>query len=227
MSRLAALALPAALLALLLAPTARAQTEGPAYVVIYVEVTAEAAQQALAAMRQYRAAVRKEEANRGIQLIQELGRPSRLAIVETWAGLAEFDAHDQGAAAMQLRESLKPIEIAPRDRRLHLGFAIGGGTLAGDGVYAVSHIDVNPVNRPKTEPILKQFAEDSRKDSGNISFDVYVQKGALNHFGSVAIWRDRRAFEAYENLEHTKAARAGLASLMGALYDERLYQAVE
>jgi quinol monooxygenase YgiN len=215
------------LLAVLLAPAAHAQNEGPAYVVIYVEVAADATPKALAAMRQYRDAARKEETNRGVQLIQEIGRPNRLAIVETWAGVAEFDAHDQGPSATQLRESLKPIEITPRDRRLHLGFAIGGGTLPSEGVYAVSHIDVNPVNRPKTEPILKQFAEDSRKDSGNISFDVYVQKGALNHFGSVVVWRDRKAFEAYEKLEHTKTARAGLAPLLGALYDERLYQTAE
>jgi quinol monooxygenase YgiN len=216
-----------ALLALLLAPAARAQNEGSAYVVIYVEVAADATQQGLAAMRQYRDAARKEETNRGAQLIQEIGRPNRLAIVETWAGLADFEAHDQGAAATRLRESLKPIEITPRDRRLHLGFAIGGGTLPSEGVYAVSHIDVNPVNRPKTEPILKQLAEDSRKDTGNLSFDIYVQKGQLNHFGSVAIWRDRKAFETYENAAHTKVARTGLAPLLGALYDERLYQPVK
>jgi quinol monooxygenase YgiN len=216
------------LLAVLLGPAARAQNEGPAYVVIYVEVAADATQQALAAMRQYRAAVRKDEANRGIQLIQEIGRPNRLAMVEVWAGLPEFDTHDKAAAATQLRDSLKPIEIAPRDRRLHHAFAVVDGPLAGGGaVYAVSHIDVNPVNRPKTEPILKQFAEDSRKDAGNLSFDVYQQNGALNHFGSVVVWRDRKSFEAYENTEHAKAARAGLQPLLGALYDERLYQVVE
>src|SRR5437016_3863911 len=99
-----------ALFALLLAPAARAQNEGPAYVVIYVEAAADATQQALAAMRQYRDAVRKEEASRGIQVIQELGRPNRLAIVEIWTGQAEFETHDQAAAATQLRDSLKPIE---------------------------------------------------------------------------------------------------------------------
>jgi len=217
-----------ALAALLLASAARAQQEGPAYVVIYVEVAADATQQALAALRQYRAAVGKDTANQGIQLVQEIGRPTRLAVIEFWAGQPEFEANDKSAAAEQLRDSLKPIEIVPRDRRLHFGFAVSGGTLPGGGaVYAVSHIDVNPVNRPKTEPILKQLVEDSRKDAGNLRFDVYQQLRALNHFGSVAVWRDRKAFEAYEGQAHTKAARAELLPLLGALYDERLYQPVE
>jgi len=217
-----------ALLALMVTPAAHAQNEGPAYVVIYVEAAADNSQQALAALRQYRDASRKEPAIQGIQLLQEIGRPNRLASVEIWASEPEFQTHDQGAAATQLRDSLKSVEITPRDRRLHHGFALGGGTLPGGGaVYAVSHIDVNPVNRPKTEPILKQLVEDSRKDSGNLGFDVYQQNGQLNHFGTVAIWQDRKSFEAYENAAHTKTARTGLAPLLGALYDERLYQPVE
>jgi quinol monooxygenase YgiN len=224
MSRGAALAL----LALLLAPAARAENEGPAYVLTYVEVAADATPQALTAMRQYRDAVGKDAANRGIHLIQEAGRENRLAIVETWAGLPEFDTHDKAAAATQLRDSLKPIEIAPRDRRLLHGFAIGEGSMpAGGTLYVVSQIDVRPVNREKSEPILKQLAENSRKDSGNLGFDIYQQNGQLNHFGAVAGWRDRKAFEAYEGTAHTKAARAALAPLLGALYDERLYQPVE
>jgi quinol monooxygenase YgiN len=220
--------LPIALLALLLAPAARAQTEGPAFILTYIEVAAGATQQGLAILRQYRAAVRKESGNRGIELIQEMGRPNRLVIFEIWPSQPDFEAHDNTAAAAQLRDRLKPIEIAQRDRRVHQGFALGGNPLSRRGaVYAVSHIDVNPSNRPATEPILKQLVEDSRKDAGNLRFDVYRQNNASNHFGSLAVWRNRKAFEAYEKTAHVKAARIGLAPLLGALYDERLYRVLE
>jgi quinol monooxygenase YgiN len=39
-------------------------------------------------------------------------------------------------------------------------------------------------------------------------------------------WRDRKAFDASISAAHTKEFRQKLNPLEGALYDERLYQAV-
>ena len=72
----------------------------------------------------------------------------------------------------------------------------------------------------------KELAEAGRKDEGNILFDVLQQDGRPNHFTLVEAWRDRKAFDASVMASHTKDFRQKLTPLEGALYDERLYQAV-
>jgi quinol monooxygenase YgiN len=47
-----------------------------------------------------------------------------------------------------------------------------------------------------------------------------------NHFTLVEVWRDREAFDASVVEPHNKEFRQRLTPLEGALYDERLYQAV-
>jgi len=53
-----------------------------------------------------------------------------------------------------------------------------------------------------------------------------VQPNRTNHFTLVEAWRDRKAFDASVIAVHTKDFRQKLTPLEGALYDERLYQAV-
>jgi quinol monooxygenase YgiN len=64
----------------------------------------------------------------------------------------------------------------------------------------VSHIDVTPDDSAETAKLLKEFATDSRKDPGNVRFEVMVQDGRSNHFSVVEVWRNRQAFEAHSAL---------------------------
>jgi quinol monooxygenase YgiN len=73
---------------------------------------------------------------------------------------------------------------------------------------------------------LKHLAEASRSESGNLRFDVLQQEGRANHLPLVEVWRDAGAQRAHAMAEPTRAFRAGLVPLQGALYDERLYTLV-
>ena len=59
---------------------------------------------------------------------------------------------------------------------------------------------------------------------GNLRFDVLQQEGRLNHLPFLEAWRNAGAHEAHVAAEHTRAYRAKLVKLQGALYDERLYK---
>jgi len=80
-----------------------------------------------------------------------------------------------------------------------------------------------PAGKDQTIELLKQLAEASRKEAGNLRFDVLQQEGRANHLPLVEAWRDAQAQSAHAMAGHTRAFRAKLVPLQGALYDERLY----
>ena len=59
--------------------------EGPVYVATYVEVVPTAVDEGAALLKQYRDASRKDAGNQRMELVQELGRPSRFALLAIWA----------------------------------------------------------------------------------------------------------------------------------------------
>src|SRR3989442_17679 len=106
------------------------------------------------------------------------------------------------------------------------GPAIGAEPGAGNAVYVLTHVDVFPAGKDQTIEMLKQLAEASRKESGNLRLDVLQQEGRLNHLPLVEAWRDAGAQRGHAMAEHARAFRAKLVPLQGALYDERLYTLV-
>jgi quinol monooxygenase YgiN len=75
--------------------------------------------------------------------------------------------------------------------------------------------------------MIKQLADDSRKDPGSERFDAVIQDGRPNHFHLIEAWSDRKSREAHALADHTKTFRAKLVPFEGALYDERLYEVVK
>jgi quinol monooxygenase YgiN len=62
---------------------------------------------------------------------------------------------------------------------------------------------------------------------GNLLFDVLQVDGHPNHFTLVQGWRDRKAFDASLTASSTREFRQKITPLEGALYDERLYHALQ
>jgi quinol monooxygenase YgiN len=91
----------------------------------------------------------------------------------------------------------------------------------------LTHVDVFPAGKDQTIDLLKQLAEASRKEAGNLRFDVLQQEGRANHLPLIEAWRDPPAQHAHAMAEHTRAFRAKLLPLQGALYDERLYMKLQ
>jgi quinol monooxygenase YgiN len=202
---------------------------GPVYIVTYFEVGAAAASQTVGLLRQFAAATRKADGNTGFVALQETARPGRFAMVEVWHDKPALDGH--AAAVGGLRDKLQPLFTSPLDIRTNSGLAVAGPAVgsepgAGSAVYVLTHVDVFPAGKDQTIELLKQLAEASRKESGNLRFDVLQQDGRLNHLPLVEAWHDAGAQRAHAMAEHTRAFRAKLVPLQGALYDERLYTLV-
>src|SRR5215469_13554904 len=63
------------------------------YAVTYLDAAPPEAAQVAALARQYAQAARKEADNAAFDVFEEMGRPNRFAILETWRDKAAYDAH--------------------------------------------------------------------------------------------------------------------------------------
>ena len=220
-------------LALALAATtaarASAQTAAPAdataYAVSYVEVMASAKNMAVAALKQYREASRKDDGYVRVEFFEQVGRPGHFAIVETWRDQKAVDAH--AAALKSLRDALQAIRVSDYDQRPYKTLIVGTAPPPANGraVSVISHVDVTP--DPRVAVMLKKLAEDSRKDEGNVRFDVMQHTMRANHFTVIETWQNQKAFDAHVAAAHTKQYRDELQPLTGSPLDERVYTAIE
>lgn len=88
-------------------------------------------------------------------------------------------------------------------------------------IYVVTHLDIlGPANTEKATPMLRQFVTDSRKDSGNVRFEMLQQNGRANHFTIVEVWQTRQAFEAHNAAEHTRQFREKVQPILGSPWDD-------
>ena len=210
-----------------LVPTASAQGSA-VYRATYVEVMPDAIGAGAALLKQYRDASVKADGNSGADALQEIARPNRFVIVEAWRDKAALDGHTQGAASAKLRSALAPLADAPQDERIAnaLYVAQGKSQSRGRAIYVVTHVDVIPAGKDDCMAALKAMSADTANDAGNISYEVLQQANRGNHFTVVEAWADRKALDAHAVAAHTRAFRDKLAPIAGALYDERIYKAV-
>jgi quinol monooxygenase YgiN len=205
-----------------------AQPDGPRYIVTYVEVAPGSEAQASTLLKGYRDATRREDGNLKAEVLQRSARQGHFVVVEQWRDDAAWKHHRQAAATTQFQEKLKGLRIGPYDERSHTSLATAPVAAApGNSVLVVTHVDVIPPGQNKLREMLKALADASRKESGNVQFDV-LQGVRQNHFTVLEGWRDTRAYEAHLNAAHTKAFREELQPLAvdGAPYDERLYRLI-
>src|SRR5437870_1156165 len=94
-------------------------------------------------------------------------------------------------------------------------------------IYTVTYVDVIPPRKDDGLAAVKQLGEDSRRAEGNVRFEVVQQTNRPNHFTVVEIWRDAKAVETHSMAEATRQFRDKLGPMSGALYDERMFKAVD
>ena len=207
---------------------AQAAATGPVYVATYVEVAAASAKDGAKLLTAYRDASRKEDGNLRAEVAQEIGRANRFVVVETWKDQAAFDAHGKAASTSTMRDKLKAIQNAPYDQRVHNSLNVGpadSGTGKGS-VIVVSHVDVIPPKKDDAIAALNPLADGNRKAAGNQRYEVQQQSSRPNHFTVVEAWKDRKAYDAGRAADTQRQFRDKLATMAGALYDERLYSPV-
>ena len=215
-------------LATVLPVAAEDTVSGQVYIVTYFDVAPTAAQQSAAIAREFADASRKEDGNAGFEAFEEIGRPSRFATLEIWRDKKAADAHNASTVTAAFRNKLQPLMIGGFGSRPHGGLSVAAakGQPPADALYVLTHVDVFPTYKDQAIELVKAQAEAARKDDGNLRYDVVQWDGHPNHFTLVEVWRDRKAFDASVTAPHNKEFRDKLTPLEGALYDERLYQAV-
>ena len=203
-----------------------AAVEGPLTAVAYVEVKAASAEAGRSALRQYRDALGKAPSSARVELFEQSARPGHFVIVETWRDQAAFDARDSNARG-RLTDALAPIRVSGYDERTYKNLTTAPAAAAPSRgtLYVITHVDVVP--NPQAPEILKRLADASRKEDGNLRFDVVQFTVRPNHSTVIEQWRDQKALDAHAAAAHTRQYRDEIQPLTGSPLDERVFAAVD
>ncbi|HXJ01790.1 MAG TPA: antibiotic biosynthesis monooxygenase [Micropepsaceae bacterium] len=202
--------------------------DGPIYTMTYLEVIPSATARAIAMLKEYRDASRKEPGVMFADIYQEDGQSHRFVLSEIWQNRGAVETHSKGAAAAGLEQKLKPIELGPIDMRIHQAFAVTPpkASTAND-VVIISHIDVAGGNTQNLINALGPLGEASRKEPGMVQFEILDEVPAhVNHFRTFEEWSSLAAFEAHNRASHTQTYRTTVLQWLGTPYDQRLYKLV-
>jgi autoinducer 2-degrading protein len=207
---------------------AQAPTNTTIYAVSYVEVMSSSKGTAVAALKQYRDTSRKDDGYVSVEFFEQIGRPAHFAILEAWTDQKAFDAHAAAAHTKQLLSKLQSIRLSEYDQRPYKTLAAGSAPAAANdrAIYVLTHVDIAG---PQGEGpgLLRRLAEASRKEEGNLRFDVLQHAMRANHFTIVETWQSQKALDAHAAAAHTRQHRDTMHPMLGSPRDERLYKVVE
>jgi quinol monooxygenase YgiN len=216
-----------------LAPVARADDTNTAYVVSYFETVPTYTGQVRNLLRELVRASRKEPGHLRMEILQRIGQPDQFVVLEAWQDRDAQAAHGSAAHTKLFRGRLEPLLRGPYDERLHTPLAVGpakvgpgGGDARRSMIYAVTHVDIIPKEKDTGVALVKQLAENGRKDRGNLRFDALTQASRPNHMTAVEVWTDKRSLEEHGITARKRQFREKLMPLSGSLYDERLYRII-
>jgi quinol monooxygenase YgiN len=203
--------------------------DGHVYAVTYLEVMPTSRVEAVALLGRYREATWTADGNLRCEVVSRIGQPHQLVILEVWTDQEAFEAHGRSPSTLRTRERLQAIRNAPLDERVHAGLSVGplAPGPAGNAVYVVTHVDVIPPRKEDGLAAVKELGDAGRASPGNVRFEVAQQVNRPNHFTVVEIWTDATAAQTHSMAEATRRFRDRLGPISGALYDERMYEALE
>jgi len=213
------------LTALLLSATLVAQAPDPTYYAVsYVETAPSSGREATSAFRDYMRAARRLGGLTDIDVFEQIGRPGHWVIVETWRDQKAFEAREASVLQMPL-DAITAVRISGFDQRPYKTVSVGRPLTPGSGsISVIAHVDVAP--NPAVAPMLASLAAESRKERGNLRFDVLQHTTRANHFTVIETWSDQKALDAHVVAAHTKKYRDDILPLTGSPLDERVFKAV-
>ena len=216
------------ILAATLAGAAHSQGS-PVYLVTYVSVMPNAVVSGATLLKRYRDASRKEAGNQRLDVLHEITRPNRFAILEVWKDEPGLMGHDKAASTLHFRDDLEKIQIAPPDQRVSSGI-YGRPVKAGHltrTVYVLTHVDVFSQYEVDCLALLDRISIDSSQDGGNIGYEVLPEADHPNHFTVIEEWTTSKSLDVHLMAAHTRAFRESLSPMEGAPYDARLYNELD
>jgi quinol monooxygenase YgiN len=212
-------------LLLLVTAVAQAQDDSRFYSVSYIDVNPTARTMALTTLRRYRDVSHKHADHIRTEIFEQADRSGRFVMVETWKTQAAFDANAD--VRKQLADEIQPVRLSDWDTRPYKTLSVPptAAEADDDAIVVITHVDVSP--DPKVAPLLVALAEASRREEGNVRFDVLLHTMRANHFEVIETWKNRKALDAHSAAAHTKKYRDDLQQFLGSPLDERLFKAIK
>jgi autoinducer 2-degrading protein len=214
--------------AVMLAP--QAPSDSSFYSVVYVEVGPSSKGAAVAAFKQYRDASRKDDGFVRLELFEQAGWSGNLVLIETWANPKAFDVHNTAAHTRDWRQQIDEIRLSEFDQRPYKTLTLGAGPAGSRSniPFVISHVDIGGGGPgANAADLLRRHAEASRKEPGNVRFDVLQHNMRANHFTVIEAWQDDKALQAHASAPHTRQYRDGLGPITGSPLDQRRYTLLE
>jgi quinol monooxygenase YgiN len=193
------------------------------FTAIYIEAGPILARTAASQLRAFRSEARNDPGVVSLELLQRIDRPNQFVLLGAWTDQKTFESHFDTLHAKKLGDKIGTMLAAPNDIRQHAPLAVAPSRSEASALYVVTHVDVVPPQKDNAVAELKVLAEESRKQTGNLRFDVWQQVNRPNHFTVIEAWSSRGAFDLHQMQRPTKEFRGKLITMTGALYDERLY----
>src|SRR5262245_48650593 len=91
-------------------------------------------------------------------------------------------------------------------------------------IHMISYIEVAPTPaaaRNQTVMLLRALATASRREEGNLRFEVLQRTAPASQFVILEAWKDQAALDAHNAADHTKTFKERLAPHLIAPVDER------
>jgi autoinducer 2-degrading protein len=208
---------------------AQAAADPTFYGVAYVDVSPASRSAMTAAFRQYRDASRKDEGYVRFELLEQVGRPAHFVVIETWKDQGAYEQHGMAPHTKEYLSALQPIRVSGYDQRPYKALAVApAADPRGKGaVYVIAHVDIGGGPKADAPAMLQRLAEASRREAGNLRFEVFQHAVRGNHFTVVEAWQNQSTLDAHAAAAHTKKYREELQPISGSPLDERVYQVVE
>jgi quinol monooxygenase YgiN len=92
---------------------------------------------------------------------------------------------------------------------------------ADQAAFVVTYIEVMPTGKAETANLIKQVATASRKEPGNLRYEVLEQLGDPTHFAILEVWNDAQAFQQHMAAAALTQFRDKVKPLRIGHYDER------
>ena len=207
---------------------AQAPPDSTAYSVAYVDILPASRTAAIAALKQYRDASRKDDGFQRIEFFERSGWPAHFCILETWANGKDLDTHAASANAKDFRNKIDSMRLSEYDQRPYKTLSLGAAhnDKSSRGTFVITHVDIGAQGTNAAD-LLRSLAEASRKEEGNLRFDVLQHTMRANHFTVIEEWQTPKAIETHAAAAHTKEYRNSFGPIAGSPLDERIYKAVE
>lgn len=109
----------AAVSSLLLLSSLGASAQDRLYVVTYVDLMPNYADDGSKVLQKYASDCRKEKDIVRFELFHDIGRKNHFTMVGAWENRAAFDAHLEANHTREFREKLQPMLGSPLDERLY------------------------------------------------------------------------------------------------------------